>query len=46
LAERRGVRAPGPWAAWTVETNAEATVLDVRSTGPAVATLHGTFWPG
>ena len=33
------------WAAWTVETNAEATVLDVRSTGPGVATLHGMFRP-
>src|SRR5215472_7932989 len=28
------------WAAWAVETNAEATVLDVRSTGPGIATLH------
>ena len=34
-----------PWAAWAVETNAEATVLDVRSTGPGVATLHGMFQP-
>jgi hypothetical protein len=33
------------WAAWTVETNAEATVLDVRSTGPGVATLHSMFRP-
>ena len=33
------------WAAWTVETNAGATVLDVRSTGPGVATLHGMFGP-
>ena len=32
-----------PWAAWAVETNAEATVLDVRSTGPGIATLHGVF---
>jgi len=31
------------WAAWTVETNAGATVLDVRSTGPGVAALHGMF---
>jgi hypothetical protein len=31
------------WAAWTVEANAEATVLDVRSTGPGIATLHGMF---
>jgi hypothetical protein len=34
-----------PWAAWAVETNAEATVLDVRSTGPGIATLHGMFRP-
>jgi len=34
------------WAAWTVETNAGATVLDVRSTGPGVAALHGMFRPG
>jgi hypothetical protein len=34
------------WAAWAVETNAEATVLDVRSTGPGIATLHGMFRPG
>jgi hypothetical protein len=34
-----------PWAAWTVEVNAEATVLDVRSTGLGVATLHGMFRP-
>ena len=33
------------WATWTVETNAGATVLDVRSTGPGVATLHGMFRP-
>lgn len=32
-----------PWAVWAVETNAEATVLDVRSTGPGIATLHGMF---
>jgi hypothetical protein len=31
------------WAAWAVETNAGATVLDVRSTGPGVAALHGMF---
>jgi hypothetical protein len=31
------------WAAWTVETVAGAPVLDVRSTGPGVATLHGMF---
>ncbi len=35
-----------PWAAWAVETNAGATVLDVRSTGPGVAALHGMFRPG
>ena len=29
------------WAAWTMETNAEATVLDVRAAGPGIATLHG-----
>ena len=34
------------WAAWTVEANAGATVLDVRSTGPGIATLHGMFRPG
>jgi hypothetical protein len=34
-----------PWAAWAVQTNAEATVLDVRSTGPGIATLHGMFRP-
>ncbi len=33
------------WAAWTVETNAGATVLDVRSTGPGIAVLHGMFPP-
>jgi hypothetical protein len=33
------------WAAWAVETNAEATVLDVRSTGPGIAALHGMFRP-
>jgi hypothetical protein len=31
------------WAAWAVDTSAEAPVLDVRSTGPGVATLHGMF---
>jgi hypothetical protein len=34
-----------PWAAWAMETNAEVTVLDVRSTGPGIATLHGMFRP-
>jgi hypothetical protein len=33
------------WATWAVETNAEATVLDVRSTGPGIATLHSMFRP-
>ena len=33
------------WAAWTVETVAGALVLDVRSTGPGIATLHGMFDP-
>jgi hypothetical protein len=31
------------WATWTVERVAEVPVLDVRSTGPGVATLHGMF---
>jgi hypothetical protein len=31
------------WAAWTVETVAGALVLDVRSTGLGIATLHGMF---
>ena len=34
-----------PWATWAVETNAGATVLDVRSTGPGIAALHGMFRP-
>jgi hypothetical protein len=34
-----------PWAAWTVETHAGATVLDVRSTGPGIAALHAMFRP-
>lgn len=34
-----------PWAAWTVQTNTEATVLDVRSAGPGIATLHDMFRP-
>jgi hypothetical protein len=34
------------WAAWAVETAAGAPVLDVRSTGPGIATLHGMFRPG
>jgi MerR family transcriptional regulator, copper efflux regulator len=32
-----------PWAAWTMETNAGATVLDVRSIGPGIAALHDMF---
>ena len=31
------------WAAWAVETVAGAPVLDVRSTGSGIATLHGMF---
>ena len=31
------------WATWAVDTSAEALVLDVRSTGPGIATLHGMF---
>jgi hypothetical protein len=34
-----------PWATWTVETNAGATVLDVRSADPGIAALHGMFPP-
>ena len=34
------------WAAWAVETVAGTPVLDVRSTGPGIATLHGMFRPG
>ena len=33
------------WAAWTVERVAEVPVLDVRSTGPGIATLHDLFRP-
>ena len=33
------------WAAWAVETDAGAPVLNVRSTGPGIATLHGMFRP-
>jgi hypothetical protein len=32
-----------PWADWAVETHGEQLVLDVRSTGTGVATLHGMF---
>ena len=31
------------WAAWTVEPTAGAVVLDVRSAGEGVATLHAMF---
>ena len=31
------------WAAWTVEPTAEAVVLDVRSAGEGIATLHAKF---
>ena len=34
------------WAAWTVEPTAEAVVLDVRSAGEGIATLHGMFTAG
>jgi hypothetical protein len=32
-----------PWASWAVETDAGATVLDVRSAGPGITALHGMF---
>ena len=32
-----------PWATWTVETGAQQTVLDVRSTGDGITTLHTMF---
>src|SRR5215472_5209565 len=32
-----------PWADWTVEADAGQVVLDVRSTGAGIATLHGMF---
>jgi hypothetical protein len=31
------------WAAWAVEARTGTIVLDVRSTGVGVATLHGMF---
>ena len=34
------------WAAWTVEPAAGAVVLDVRSAGEGIATLHGMFTAG
>jgi len=33
------------WAAWTVDTDDETIVLDVRSAGDGVATLHSMFRP-
>jgi hypothetical protein len=33
------------WAGWAVETVADAPVLNVRSTGPGIATLHSMFQP-
>jgi hypothetical protein len=33
------------WATWTLESVAEVPVLDVRSTGPGIAALHGMFRP-
>ena len=32
-----------PWADWTVETNAQLVVLDVRSAGEGIAALHNMF---
>jgi MerR family copper efflux transcriptional regulator len=32
-----------PWATWTVETGTQRTVLDVRSTGDGITTLHTMF---
>jgi hypothetical protein len=34
-----------PWADWTVQANAETIVLDVRSAGEGIPTLHGMFSP-
>jgi hypothetical protein len=31
------------WATWTVETGAQQTILDVRSTGDGIPTLHTMF---
>ena len=31
------------WAAWTVEPTAGAVVLDVRSAGEGIATVHAMF---
>ena len=32
-----------PWAEWTVQTRAGQIVLDARSTGEGIATLHSMF---
>jgi uncharacterized membrane-anchored protein len=32
-----------PWAAWTVHADGTRLVLDVRSAGDGVATLHAIF---
>lgn len=32
-----------PWANWMVETGAQQVVLDVRSAGDGIATLHSMF---
>lgn len=32
-----------PWADWTVETSGQQIVLDVRSSGEGIATLHSMF---
>ena len=34
------------WATWTVEPAGGAVVLDVRSAGEGIATLHGMFTTG
>jgi hypothetical protein len=34
------------WAAWTVETDAETIVLDIRSTAEGVTALHAMFGAG
>jgi hypothetical protein len=32
-----------PWATWTVDTDAQQAVLDIRSAGAGVAALHSMF---
>ncbi len=32
-----------PWATWTVDETAAQVVLEVRSSGEGIATLHGIF---